>query len=128
MTVIVGKINNSNECVSRAQVNHFVQWRDSNYLNLSAKKTKEVVIDFRRRENNIEKLKITDEETATVEEYKYLGVITDDKLTGNRDTKKLHLKCMQRIHFRRISKNLNVDRTVLSMFYKSVVESALFFC
>lgn len=35
---------------------------------------------------------------------------------------------MQRIHFLRVLKNVNVDNTILVLFYKSVIESVLCFC
>lgn len=126
-TVILGKLHEEGEYDYRVQADHFVRWCDENDLQLNVKKTKEMVIDFRKKDKHIEKLKIKNENVDIVSYYKYLGVVTDDKLKGDINTKKLYGKCMQRIHFLRILKNLNVDNTILSMFYKSVVESTLCF-
>lgn len=73
-------------------------------------------------------LVIANEQVERVHEYKYLGVIIDDKLTGSSNTTKLYKKkCKQRIHFLRILKNIHIDQSILSLFYKSVIESILSF-
>lgn len=125
-TVIIGKIINNNEDEYRSQVSNFVKWCDDNYLNLNVKKTKEMLIDFRKKKCT-QNLVIKEEQVEIVHDYKYLGVQIDDKISGTVNTNKVYGKCMQRIHFLRILRNLKVDRTILSMFYKSVVESALCF-
>ena len=51
----------------------------------------------------------------------------DDKLTGSSNTQLVYKKCQQRIHFLRVLKNLHVDQTILSLYYKSIVESILCF-
>lgn len=125
--MIIGKIVDNNEHEYRAQVNSFVQWCDDNYLNLKVKKTKEIVIDSRKKEKCIEKLTIKEENVDIVHDYKYLGVEIDDRLTGDVNTRRVYGKCMQRIHFLRILTNVKVDNTIRSMFYKSIVESILYF-
>ena len=126
--MIIGKITDGDEGEYRSQVHNFVEWCDDNYLNLNVNKTKEMVVDFRKKDRCIQNLVIKEEQVEIVHDYKYLGVQIDDKITGDVNTKKVYVKCMQRIHFLRILRNLKVDNTILSLFYKSVIESILCFC
>ncbi len=70
---------------------------------------------------------IDNEQVERVNEYKYLGIIIDDKLTGSPNTQQVYKKCQQRLHFLRILGNIRVDKVILSLFYKSVIESILSF-
>lgn len=47
-TTVVGLISNGNEVAYRDEVYRLVEWRTDNNLSLNIKKTKELVIDFRR--------------------------------------------------------------------------------
>ena len=55
----------------------------------------------------------------TVEEYKYLGVYFNNKLDWTRNT--------EADYFLRRLRSFNICRTMLRMFYESVVASAIFF-
>ena len=48
-TAVLGLIKNKNEISYRSEVSKFVQWCNTNYLQLNVNKTKEMVIDFRKR-------------------------------------------------------------------------------
>ena len=123
----MGKISNDNSREFLKQVDDFVLWCKDNFLNLNVKKTKEMVIDFRRNNSIPDPLVIANEQVERVNEYKYLGVIIDNKLTGSANTSKLYKKCKQRIHFLRVLKNIHVDKSILTLFYKAVIESILGF-
>ena len=126
-TAIIGKIvKDDNSCFLK-EVESFVNWCDSNYLDLNVKKTKEMIFDFRTDSNVIPPVKINSEHVEKVSEYKYLGIIIDEKLTGSPNTKRVYSKCIQRIHHLRILRNIHVSKTILSLFYKSIVESVLCF-
>ena len=105
----------------------FVNWCNNNFLSLNVKKTKEMVIDFRVNKYVPDPIVIASEQVERVKEYKYLGMIIDDKLSGSPNSDKVYKTCQQRIHFLRILGNIRVDKGILSMFYKSVVESILSF-
>jgi len=126
-TVIVGNIYNSNESMYFRQVKWFTDWCQQNYLNLNVNKTMEMILDF-RKVRNYETLTIMDEEVKIVEQYKYLGVYIDNRLTFAENASYLYKKAVQRIHFLRVLNNLKVDSTILTLFYKSVVESTINFC
>ena len=126
-TVIIGKITDGNDDTFLTQVHEFVQWCDNNFLNLNVKKTKEMVFNFSRLRTEPMNITIKNETVERVNDYKYLGIVIDDRLSGSENTKFVMSKCMQRIYHLRILRNLNVERVILSMFYKSVVESVLCF-
>ena len=120
-------INIYDQCSLVFEVSKFVTWCDSNYLNLNVRKTKEMIFDFRKNITVIPPVQINSEQVEKVSEYKYLGIIIDDKLTGSSNTKKVYSKCIQRIHHLRILRNIHVSKKVLSLFYKSIIESVLCF-
>jgi hypothetical protein len=126
-TVIIGNVSNDDEEKYFHQVQYFVNWCQENYLNLNVKKTKEMFIDFRKA-RNYSKLTIMDEDVAVVDNYKYLGVIIDKQLNFSSNVHHVYKKAVQRLHFLRILSNVRVDEHILTLFYRSVVESTLVFC
>lgn len=57
-TVIIGKISNDDCSEYLAQVHLFVVWCETNYVQLSVKKTKVMMIDFRTKNNALDLLSI----------------------------------------------------------------------
>ena len=127
-TVIVGKICNDDSTNYLAQVDNFVEWCKDNYLDLNGKKTKEMIIDFRTSKKLVpDQIKLGTEYVDRVCEYKYLGIVIDDKLRGSINNQLVYKKCNQGLHFLRVLRNLRVDNTILTLFYRSVIESVLCF-
>ena len=127
-TVILGKIVNDNYEDYLSQVKTFVDWSKQNFLELNVKKTKEMIFDFRAKNKHVpELLTIEEENVERVNQYKYLGFMIDDQLKGSANTDMVSRKCNQRLHFVRILRNLQVDKTFISLFYKSILESVLYF-
>ena len=92
------------------------------------KKTKEMVVDFRTGNKYVpDQIKLGTDYVDRVGEYKYLGIVIDDKLRGSVNNQLVYKKCNQGLHFLRVLRNLRVDNTILTLFYKSVVESVLCF-
>ena len=127
-TVIVGLLHNDNETVYRNEVDRFVKWCDDNHLNLNVSKTKEMIVDFRKKKQKVDPLVIKNENVEIVSEYKYLGNIIDHQLTGCANVNSLIKKANKKLYFVRKLKSLKVSNTVLSMFYKSIVQSNFTFC
>ena len=59
--------------------------------------------------------------------YKYLCSVIDDKLSANEHTEKVYKKANQSMYFVRTLKKCYIDKSIMSMFYKSVVESVINF-
>ena len=62
------------------EISRFVKWCDDHFLLLNVKKTKEVIFDFRHKDNVHSNISIKGQEVERVKEYKYLGVVFDEKL------------------------------------------------
>ena len=99
-----------------------VKWFDVNYLNLNDKKTMEMFVDFRKDRNEYETLSIKNEDVKVVRSYKYLGVYMNDQLNFSENAQYIFKKGIQRIHF------MNVDKQIMSLFYRSIVESVMSYC
>ena len=83
--------------------------------------------DFREKKPVLEPVKINGQAVDVVKFYKYLGTIVDDKLNGNENIDKVYKKANQRMYFVRKLRKCHIDKTIMSMFYKSVVASVLTF-
>jgi gmma-aminobutyric acid receptor subunit gamma/cGMP-dependent protein kinase 2 len=124
-TVILGNILNNDTTMYRRQIDEFVEWCRSNFLNLNVQKTMEMIIDFRKESDQHVSVTIQGEDVKIVNSYKYLGVYIDDRMNFSENVHNLYIKCLQRIrHVRELGK-LWVDVNIMSLFYKSVVESVL---
>ncbi|KAI3356792.1 hypothetical protein L3Q82_003320 [Scortum barcoo] len=99
-----------------------------NHLRLNVNKTREMVIDFRRKKMPSQPLRIRGEVVEEVEDYKYLGVVIDNRLDWKSNTEAVYKKGMSRLYFlRRRLRSFNVGSRMLEIFYQSVVASAIFF-
>ena len=92
-TAVVGKIK-KNDIAEEflLQVNNFVNWCNMHFLILNVKKTKEMLIDFRVKKRVPDPIVIANEQIGREEEYKYLGNVIDDKLTGSQNTQHVYKK------------------------------------
>ena len=93
-----------------------------------SKKTKELIVDFRTKRNEMLPLKIKNETVEIVESYKYLGVTIDNKLDWHDHSSIVFKKFNQRLFFLRKLNSFSLDKKILSIFYSSVLESILTFC
>ena len=84
-------------------------------------------IDFRRHHPTLEKTIIDGKEVEFVESYKYLGIIIDNKLNFDLNTDMLNKKSQQRLFCLRKLAKFQVDRSLMTLFYKSFIESVFTF-
>jgi hypothetical protein len=124
-TVIIGNISNNDTSSYLRQVEIFVDWCELNFLNLNVSKTKEMILDFRKDTIVHNALTIKNESVCLTDKYKYLGVYIDDKLNFAENVHNLYKKCLQRVRHLRELVNIRVDREILSLFYRSIIESVL---
>ncbi|KAM4580370.1 uncharacterized protein PAE49_005246 [Odontesthes bonariensis] len=104
------------------------QLRPQNHLRLNVSKTREMVMDFRRKKKTpSQPLKIKGEVVEEVEDYKYLGVVIDNRLDWASNTDAVCKKGMSRLYFLRKLRSFNVCSRMLETFYHSVVAGAIFF-
>ena len=110
-------------------VDGFVDWSEQNHLRLNVNKTREMVIDFRRKRMPSQPLWISGEMAKEVEDYIYLGVVIDNRLDLKSNTayEAVYKKGMSRLYFLRKLRSLNLCSKMLEIFYQSFVASAIFF-
>ena len=84
-------------------------------------------VDFRRQEHSPGKTIIHNNEVEIVSKYRYLGTIFDDKLKWDDNTEEIVKKGQQRLYLLRKLNYFSVDQKILTLFYKSFVESVLSF-
>ena len=85
-------------------------------------------IDFTKYPSSQSDTVIHDNKVEVVDEYKYLGTTTDNRFKLNRHCSVTYKKCQQRLYCLRKRRSLNIDSTILSIFYKSCIRSVLKFC
>ncbi|KAI3351544.1 hypothetical protein L3Q82_020227 [Scortum barcoo] len=90
-------------------------------------KTKELVVDFRKQRTHLNSVAIRGTEVDIVDSYKYLGVHLDNKLDWTINTDAIYKKGQSCLFFLRRLRSFNVCRTMLQMFYHSVVSSVIFY-
>ena len=75
----------------------FVEWCAANHLHLNSTKTKELVVDFRRRKSDPAPISINGVTVDVVQDYKYLGVNLDNKLNWAKNTEAVYKKGQSRL-------------------------------
>ncbi|XP_070180310.1 muscarinic acetylcholine receptor DM1-like [Littorina saxatilis] len=126
-TTIEGLISDSNEDAYRGEVQRVVEWCSENDLELNVLKTKEVVIDPRRKKDPILPLEINGEAVEQVSSFKFLGTLISEDLKWDGNTKSIIKKCQQRLHFLRQLRKFRMSQQIMAQFYRAVVETTLCF-
>ena len=73
-------------------------------------------MDFRKRRTRPNSVSIRETEVDVVEEYKYLGVQTDNKMNRTKNPEALYKKSQSCLYFLRRLRSFNICRTMLQMF------------
>ncbi len=128
-TTVVGLISNNDETHYREEVAQLAEWCGANNLSLNVEKTKEVVMDFRRRNSTDHPPLTIDSSTVErVSSTKFLGVHITEDLTWTTNTMSLSKKAQQRLHFLRRLKRASLPPPILTTFYWGTIESVLTSC
>ncbi|KAI3375445.1 hypothetical protein L3Q82_003690 [Scortum barcoo] len=105
-TAVVGRIANNDESDYRQEVEHLEGWCRQNNLCINVKKTKEMIVDFRRGR------------------HLPLSPVHRRDCGGSG----LQLQAHQRLYFLRRLRRAGLGSSVLTSFYRCVVESVLSSC
>ncbi|PIK41525.1 hypothetical protein BSL78_21628 [Apostichopus japonicus] len=128
-TCILGLIKkNGDETGYRHEISTFTNWCDENRLQLNVSKTKELVVDFRRRGHRLERIEIRNEPVEQVHSYKYLGVSITEKLEWGEHVNTVLAKTNQRMFFLRKLSLFRLDASLISLFYNAAIETIITFC
>ncbi|KAK7895274.1 hypothetical protein WMY93_020599 [Mugilogobius chulae] len=127
-SAIIGLITDDDDAEYRGLTQDFVDWCQQNHLLLNAGKTKEMVVDFRRRHSIAPPpVNIQGRDIERVDSYKYLGVHLNNKLDWTHNTDALYRKGQSRLYLLRRLRSFGVRGPLLRTFYDSVVASAILY-
>jgi hypothetical protein len=79
-TTVVGLITDNDETAYREEVRDLALWCQNNNLSLNVTKTKEMIVDYRKRSNKHFPILIDGAVVKQVESFKFLGVHIYNKL------------------------------------------------
>ena len=128
-TAILALMNTKvNSDVFLCQISRFVSWCNDHSLQLNVSKTKEIIFDFRKNQDGHDAVEIDGQVVERVEEYKYLGVTVNERLDWSEHASNVLSKIDQRLYFVRKLKYFNIDNTLISLFYRSAIQSLISFC
>ena len=127
-TTVVGLISEGDESAYRAEVEELTGWCTDNNLALNTSKTKELVVDYRRKNNIIPPLVISGDYVERAPSFRFLGVHLDEDLTWSTNTAAIVKKAHQRLHFLRVLRNNKLSQELLVSFYRCSIESILTYC
>ena len=103
-------------------------WCKDIFLELNACKTKELCIDFRTSGQFGGPLCIGGEAVEVTDTFKYLGITLDSKLTFGHHVQSVYNKCQQRLYLLRKLRSFHVDRKLILLLYRGIIESVLTYC
>ncbi|KAI3353874.1 hypothetical protein L3Q82_005082 [Scortum barcoo] len=114
---------------TKKNIKEFVNWSEHNHLILNTTKTKEVIVDFRKRRRRRDQptpISIRGTEVEVVSSHRYLGVQLDEKLDW-RSHMESYCKGQSQLYFLRRLRSFNICPLLLRSVYHMVVANALFF-
>ena len=127
-TAMTGLIHSDDDRAYLHQLQSFVEYCNTNFLQLNISKTKEMVIDFRRSVLRPPPVFIDGVEVERVSSYKYLGVHLTDSLTWGDQVDALIKKLNSRLYCLRKMAIFKVRTDVMNMFYNATIYGVWRYC
>ena len=127
-TTVVGLITDNNETAYREEVRDLAVWCQDNNLSLNVIKTKEMIVDYRKKRTEHAPILIDGAAVEQVESFKFLGVHITNKLTWSKHTKTVVKRARQNLFPLRRLKRFGMGPQILKRFYSCTIESILTGC
>lgn len=127
-TTIVGLISGGDESAYRNEVERLAGWCTENNLALNTSKTKELIVDFRRKKTDFQPLVISGDNVERASNFRFLGVHLEEHLTWSTNTSATIKKAHQRLYFLRVLRKNHLTQELLVSFYRCSIESILTYC
>lgn len=117
-----------NETAYLDKVEQLSVWSSENNLVLNTSKTKELIMDYKRKKTDMQPLLINGECVVRVSTFQFLGVRFEYSLTWSTITTTLIKKAQQRLHFLRILRGVHLTQKLRVSFYHCSIENILAYC
>ncbi len=128
-TVVLGLISNNDETTYLDEVERLTSWCQDNCLFFNMSKTKELIVDFRKRQQRpYTPLMISGAPVERVSSFKYLGVNISEDLTWTAHIQTQVKKTRQRLYHLWHLRKFRVSPEILKTFYLGAIESVLTQC
>jgi len=127
-TTVVGLITDNDETAYREEVRDLAVWCQDNNLSLNVIKTKEMIVDYRKRRTEHAPILIDGAVVEQVESFKFLGVHITNKLSWSKHTKTVVKRARQNLFPLRRLKRFGMGPQILKRFYSCTIESILTGC
>jgi hypothetical protein len=122
-TTVVGLITDNNETAYREEVRDLAVWCQDNNLSLKVIKTKERIVDYRKRRAEHTPILIDRAVVEQVESFKFLGVHINNKQSWSKYTKTVVKRARQSLFPLRRLKSSGMGPQILKRFYICTIES-----
>ena len=124
-TTVVGLITDNDETAYREEVRELAVWCQDNNRSLNVIKTKELIVDYRKRWAEQAPINIDVAVVEWVGSFKSLGVHVTTKLSWSKHTMIVLKRAQQNISPLRRLKIFGMGPQILKRFYSCTIESIL---
>ena len=127
-TTVVGLITNNTKTAYREEIRDLAMWCQDHNLSLNVIKTKEMIVDYRKRRTEHAPILIEGAVVEQVECFKFLGIHITNKLTWSKHTKTVVKRARQNLSPLRRLRRFGMGPQILKRFYSCTIESILAGC
>ena len=124
-TTVIGLISDGEGSTYRSEVEQLVQWCEDNNLILNTTKTKELIIDYRKKAGQHLPISIKGQVVEWVSSFRFLGI--HQSLSWNQNISLIISKSHQRLYSLRQLRKFGVSQAGMTHFYRAAIESVLTF-
>jgi hypothetical protein len=124
-TTVLGLITKGDESAYREEVHRLTEWCSENNLSLNIKKTKELIIDYRKKQDTHTPIHINGETVERFSSFKFMGIHISVNLSWTINTIAIVKKAQQRLYTLCTPRKANLSQQQLRSFYHCYIESVL---
>ena len=122
---MVGLTTDNDETAIREEVRDLAVWYQDNNLSLNVIKTKEMIVDYKKKRTKHAPILINGASVEQVENFKFFGVHITNKLTWSKHTKAVVKRARQNLFPLRSLKRFGMGPHILKRLYSCTIKSIL---